>query len=323
MGSNDQGKKILMQRTILKTNYFKRNFAEFNNFQPFELQLDNQDIKGQSILVQPSFKTFLSNEKLQVKFSQDQEKAKTNFMQKVMNLGLGFYEFFTQKMFGFLGKSAIWFLKCISIFGVYSTLDKFDEIVYDGERVRIFGILAFNPHLNQFEVEKVYSVSTSLDNSAYYMDQYYKLRVFEMKQAFRIFFIFAFALFATICGRKLYFRLKRVMYETYLKVQAKYYNLRQRQEVQQLLLNDPAEANFDQLNPQDNNIPEYSVEKLDKVVIDGFLCVDCNQNERNLIYLPCKHLLKCDQCFMKDGNSKRICGQCEGFIQKIMKIYID
>lgn len=61
--------------------------------------------------------------------------------------------------------------------------------------------------------------------------------------------------------------------------------------------------------------------KTPKDVEDEYLCVVCQTNKRDSVFMNCRHMLCCHDCAITALKTNNICFVCREIIDNIMKIY--
>ena len=51
------------------------------------------------------------------------------------------------------------------------------------------------------------------------------------------------------------------------------------------------------------------------------MCIICEERKRNIVFIPCKHLCLCDNCFQVDGKIDK-CPMCREVIKDSMKVFV-
>lgn len=93
---------------------------------------------------------------------------------------------------------------------------------------------------------------------------------------------------------------------------ASYYNVKEAYRVQRLanMINNAAQ------------VPD-SLKSNDEVKVDGYTCLACKLDARQILFLPCKHLLFCRECFNALPEAERAsCGKCRQPVKKTSVIYL-
>lgn len=69
------------------------------------------------------------------------------------------------------------------------------------------------------------------------------------------------------------------------------------------------------------HIPPPAEEPIDKISMENFECIDCQNEARNIVLMPCKHCYQCENCY-KRSEDKFVCARCQGQVTGIVKIYV-
>eukprot|EP00347_Sterkiella_histriomuscorum_P023472 403334513 len=273
--------KIYNKPVLLSRNeYIKQGLFRDHKF--------DQDIEGQNFYLLENHSTnTLSNEELgyiQIQPSSKVHMQGFNVIQKKSEESLS---------------SSGWnrFINSFLSMGSYLMYTKFSEIVYEGDKVKVFGTFIFNPFANRWEIENpIAFINGSVDG---YVDH------LQSEKIWNGFSIFGRAIVLAGCVAGLGWASYRLMgrFKKHLQKLA-----RQRLEEQ------------DRAN-RIRDAPPFVREGVDKIEIESFTCLDCKREARNIIYLPCKHCELCEKCY-KQKQNKFQCEKCNAKIDKLIKIYV-
>lgn len=72
-----------------------------------------------------------------------------------------------------------------------------------------------------------------------------------------------------------------------------------------------------QTNHDPNIIEQFERERI------GYLCCICTDNARNILFMPCKHLCMCNDCYnlASQANSMKNCPICRAAIINYIRVY--
>ena len=83
-------------------------------------------------------------------------------------------------------------------------------------------------------------------------------------------------------------------------------------------------SNEERLQEEINKITEElrNLKKDFRDVSDKLICIICQENDREVVILPCKHLCLCQFCADKIKGNKKTCPVCRQPISDYLTFYI-
>jgi hypothetical protein len=160
-------------------------------------------------------------------------------------------------------------------------LDTKEYIAYANQNLTIFGVLSYNSSLNLFQIEKPKFI---LGGGKHDLTKFFKNFLFYSKAKITFFGIF-FAVGAACLMTCVY----SIGKEHYKKYQAR------------------------KLDEMHRRIP--------RIFIDGYKCIVCNENPRNVIFENCHHFVCCREC--QENFHERVCPTCRARIEDTIQVYFN
>ena len=164
------------------------------------------------------------------------------------------------------------------------------EVVYEGDRLTLFGTLTYDTNTDQASFDETLSMMASQSKDSITS----KLNWDYIKDCSKL---VGYAALGLLCGVSAYVCTKymiRRLRENRLKA-----------DIEQL-------ANFDSANqipdapPKVRSLPEgLSME----VIVDDHICTTCKRNRATILFIPCKHCYQCEECYKKTAQ-KMTCAKC-------------